>query len=70
MIRTIDRVEDQVVQKVVSPSGKLLRYQYGIPGKGMTECSTLTEARMGIGKLPPASLLRPGWPKLTLPSHA
>ena len=70
MIRIIDRVEEKVVQKIVSPSGKLLRYQYGIPGKGMTECSTLSEARAAIGKLPYGVLATLGKAKLSLPSNA
>ena len=70
MIRVIDRVNDQVVQKIVSPYGKLLRYQYGIPGQGMTECSTLVEARGAIGKLPIERFTGLNKPKLTLPSFA
>lgn len=52
MIRIIDRKDETVVQKVQSPFGKFLRYQYGVPGQGMTECSTLTEARKAIGRFP------------------
>lgn len=52
MIRIIDRKDDKVVQKVVSPQGKLLRYQYGVPGKGMTQASSLAECRAAIGKFP------------------
>lgn len=54
MIRIIDRKDDQVVQKIVSPYGKFLRYQAGIPGQRMTECSTLSEARKAIGRVSPA----------------
>lgn len=50
MIRVLDRLNDQVVQKVVTPKGDFLRYQYGIPGQPMTACSTLAEARVKIGK--------------------
>lgn len=50
MIRILDRNNDQVVQKVVTPKGDLIRYQYGIPGNPMTAVSTLAEARIKIGK--------------------
>lgn len=50
MIRLLDRKNDQVVQKVVSPQGDLIRYQYGVPGRDMTASSTLAEARRAIGK--------------------
>lgn len=50
MIRILDRLDDKVVQKVVTPKGDLIRYQYGIPGNPMTEVSTLAEARKAIGK--------------------
>ena len=70
MIRTIEKVNGQVVQKVISQYGKLLRYQYGIPGQVMTECSTLTEARRAVGKVPNGVLAGLGKPKLTLPSHS
>ena len=68
MIRNIDRHNDHVVQKVVTPKGRLLRYQYGIPGKGMTECSTLEAARRAIGKFPAVVLGESSRPKLTLTS--
>ncbi len=51
MIRVLDRNDDKVVQKVVTPKGDLIRYQYGIPGNPMTAVSTLIEARVGIGKM-------------------
>ena len=50
MIRVIDRNNGEVVQKIVSPKGKFIAYQYGIPGVQMTAVSTLAEARAGIGK--------------------
>jgi hypothetical protein len=50
MIRVLDRNDDKVVQKVITPKGDLIRYQYGIPGNPMTAVSTLSEARVGIGK--------------------
>lgn len=68
MIRNIDRVNDKVVQKIVSPYGKTLRYQYGIPGKGMTEVSTLAEARRAIGKFHAVILKDDSRPKITLAS--
>lgn len=52
MIRIIDRKDETVVQKVQSPFGKFIGYQYGIPGQGMTRCSTLSEARKAIGRFP------------------
>lgn len=52
MIRTLDRKDNQVVQKVVTPKGDFLRYQYGIPGNPMTAVSTLAAARVAIGKFP------------------
>lgn len=50
MIRTLDRSNDKVVQKVITPKGELIRYQYGRPGESMTAVSTLAAARVGIGK--------------------
>jgi len=50
MIRILDRHNDKVVQKIVTPKGEFLRYQYGIPGNPMTAVSTLAEARVAIGK--------------------
>ena len=50
MIRILDRLDDKVVQKVVTPKGDLIRYQYGKPGESMTAVSTLAEARVAIGK--------------------
>lgn len=51
MIRILDRLDDKVVQKVVTPKGDLIRYQYGKPGESMTAVSTLAAARVGIGKV-------------------
>ena len=68
MIRIVDRLNDQVVQKVVSPKGETLRYQYGVPGQGMTEVSSLVEARVAIGRMPPVVLL--DLPRLSMPSNA
>ena len=51
MIRILDRNDDKVVQKVITPKGDLIRYQYGKPGESMTAVSTLAEARKAIGKV-------------------
>lgn len=66
MIRTIDRSDDKVIQKVVNHYGKFICYQYGVPGKGMTQSSTLAECRKAIGKFPVAIKAGPR-PALGLP---
>lgn len=63
MIRTIEKHQDQVIQKVFDPKGNLLRYQAGRIGDAasITTCSTLNEARASIGVsiTPPQILTKP-----------
>lgn len=50
MLIVIDRHGEKIVQKVITPKGKVLGYQAGIPGQGMIRVLTLGEARELIGK--------------------
>ncbi len=50
MLIIVDKHNDLIIQKVVTPRGQILGYQVGRPGDNFERFPTLTEARKRVGK--------------------
>ena len=63
MLRTIEKHQNCVIQKVYKANGEMIAYQAGIIGdaSSITRCSTLAEARRTIGVVitPPSIHTKP-----------